>query len=339
MKKLKFHIICIALFFAYNATQAQIHYVNTTTNDKNSSAIGKGTVASGEISFASGINSTAEGICSTALGQFNEALGHYSVTIGSNLKAMSMRSMIIGNGYSDYFKLENNILYSLMIGFDSQYPTLFVSRSSGYDKTGRIGIGNVTSPEAKLHLRADEGEEAAVFIEPHIWENGNSAKLYLGNKANGISAESQDGMTYHTENNHIFEGGDVYIKDIDKGIIMKSPDGKCWRGTLNNDGSLGFVQLDACPGQTVSVKEHPGNEGNTFKVYPNPAGDFITVSLNKTAQQLQTVKLLNQDGITLVTKNLNGNTTRVYIGDLPAGIYLVQVNSGNKKEVKRFVKR
>ena len=40
--------------------------------------------------------------------------------------------------------------------------------------------------------------------------------------------------------------GDVYIKDINKGIIMTSPDGQCWRGTINNSGVLEFA-LVTCP--------------------------------------------------------------------------------------------
>jgi hypothetical protein len=40
--------------------------------------------------------------------------------------------------------------------------------------------------------------------------------------------------------------GDIYIKDINKGIIMTSPDGQCWRGTLNNAGVLTFAAV-ACP--------------------------------------------------------------------------------------------
>ena len=40
--------------------------------------------------------------------------------------------------------------------------------------------------------------------------------------------------------------GDIYIKDIDKGIIMTSPNGQCWRGTINNSGVLQFSAIP-CP--------------------------------------------------------------------------------------------
>jgi len=40
--------------------------------------------------------------------------------------------------------------------------------------------------------------------------------------------------------------GDVYISNIDNGIIMKSPDGGCWKGTLDNSGNLNFISIE-CP--------------------------------------------------------------------------------------------
>ena len=45
--------------------------------------------------------------------------------------------------------------------------------------------------------------------------------------------------------------GDIYLSDIEKGIIMKSPDGNCWRGVLDNTGNLNFTQIN-CP--EVSLK-------------------------------------------------------------------------------------
>ncbi len=41
--------------------------------------------------------------------------------------------------------------------------------------------------------------------------------------------------------------GDVYIEDIDKGVIMKSSNGSCWRITVGDDGSLITTLLLECP--------------------------------------------------------------------------------------------
>lgn len=47
--------------------------------------------------------------------------------------------------------------------------------------------------------------------------------------------------------------GDIYISDIEKGIIMKSPDGQCWRGVLYNSGNLNFMQV-TCPEEIIDSK-------------------------------------------------------------------------------------
>lgn len=40
--------------------------------------------------------------------------------------------------------------------------------------------------------------------------------------------------------------GDIYIEDIHSGVIMKSPNGQCWRMTIDNTGSPVF-DLISCP--------------------------------------------------------------------------------------------
>ena len=40
--------------------------------------------------------------------------------------------------------------------------------------------------------------------------------------------------------------GDVYIQDINRGVIMKSPDGSCWRMTVSNAGTPVMTKV-ACP--------------------------------------------------------------------------------------------
>jgi hypothetical protein len=42
------------------------------------------------------------------------------------------------------------------------------------------------------------------------------------------------------------QDGDIYISSLDKGVIMTSPDGQCWRGTINNSGVLEFSPV-TCP--------------------------------------------------------------------------------------------
>jgi trimeric autotransporter adhesin len=135
-----------------------------TTSGAYSNALGYNNIASGSYSFAAVRNAQAAGIYSVALGYQTQAIGHfssaygfyseatgsYSFAYGKYVKASNTDAYVMGAGFSGN-KLENNIANSLMIGFNSNIPTVFVGPSSGIGTTGNVGIGS-TSPTAKLHV-------------------------------------------------------------------------------------------------------------------------------------------------------------------------------------------
>ncbi|MCK5338582.1 MAG: hypothetical protein KAJ50_07215, partial [Bacteroidales bacterium] len=159
----------IILIFVVNMTfirpvtlQAQCTNCRGTVSspERASSAIGIMTKASGVAAFASGYYAIASGEKTSSIGSNIHADGDHSMVLGSNANSLGERSMIIGHGFGEYpeDRLFNNINNSLMIGFNSIYPTLFIGKSHSKYRTGSIGIGNVTDPEAKLHIRNDQGE-------------------------------------------------------------------------------------------------------------------------------------------------------------------------------------
>jgi len=203
-------LLAIIWLVSTNETQAQCtNCPQSTTNNSNSSAIGINNHASGHASFVSGMNSNASGMLSTTLGSYSDATGDYSMVFGFAGKATATKSMVIGHGYDfnpgDF--LVNPYPYSLMIGFGSTKPTLFVSTSYSRYTTGSIGIGDVTDPQAKLHIRADDGEEAALLIEPGSWMTGSTAKIQIGNESHGIEAHYPLGLMFKTETNYLFNEG------------------------------------------------------------------------------------------------------------------------------------
>jgi hypothetical protein len=75
------------------------------------------------------------------------------------------------------------------------------------------GAGNFSLPEAILVVNDDQNIGIGTF-EP-------KSKLQVSN-------------------------GDIYIENIDNGVIMKSPNGQCWRMTVNNSGQPEFNAI-TCP--------------------------------------------------------------------------------------------
>ncbi|MCO5257990.1 MAG: T9SS type A sorting domain-containing protein [Lentimicrobium sp.] len=73
--------------------------------------------------------------------------------------------------------------------------------------------------------------------------------------------------------------GDIYLEDINRGIIMKSPDGQCWKGVMSNEGNLVFSAVDCPEYVPVNSKITVKNNVETV-VFPNPARDVLNVSLS-----------------------------------------------------------
>lgn len=73
------------------------------------------------------------------------AIGRY-VSTTAPFMAGDYNNIVLGSGISNSQRLVNNVANSLMIGFNSNIPTFFVSASSGAGTTGKVGIGTTYIP-------------------------------------------------------------------------------------------------------------------------------------------------------------------------------------------------
>jgi hypothetical protein len=130
-------------------------YSSHATGRYGATALGRSTTASGDDgATALGRSTTASGnYGATAMGISSVASGGYGATaIGRYVKAgPSNQTMVLGSGASFSDTLINNIENSLMIGFNSDIPTLFVGPSAGTGTTGNVGIG-MDNPNSKLEV-------------------------------------------------------------------------------------------------------------------------------------------------------------------------------------------
>lgn len=169
-----------ALLFSTSEASAQVQWNATVNSGSFASAIGSNTNATGENAFSSGYATTASGAYSSvfnakneASGSFSNAFGLYcyarsttsiaagfyaetgstadnSMALGTRVTANGYRSMVIGSGYqpggAGAAALINGNDNSLMIGFNSNRPSLYVGPSSGVGTTGRVAIGTTNTP-------------------------------------------------------------------------------------------------------------------------------------------------------------------------------------------------
>lgn len=150
-------------------------------------------------SFVFGGNDTVTLAQSLCLGYHNEVTSMGGVAIGRYLNAGgSSGTYVIGEGIDAGNKLTSQEDHCLWVGFNSMRPTLTITRSPNstnlgvFNKTGRVAIGDVT-PQAKLHIRSDNGEDAGIILAPAS-PSANSSFIRFRDNHHHITVNEKGGM-------------------------------------------------------------------------------------------------------------------------------------------------
>lgn len=133
--------------------------------------------------------------------------------------------------------------------------------------------------------------------------------------------------------------GDIYISDIDRGIIMKSPDGQCWRGTLDNNGSLKFSLIN-CPDFSVVVPE-TSEIKEYIMIFPNPAENKVYIGIKEKELKDLRFSIFDLTGGMIISGKIKSTLEIVDITDLQAGTYIIKVNdtAGKLVTTEKIIKK
>ena len=217
-------LLSIFLFFLVTNVTAQnsdcVQCSGSAATGQNASAIGKNTTASGNNSFAGGYNTTASGSNSFAFGYASTAthsttvafgnnataIGMGSFAMGTNVKANAQNALVFGTGTTTSYPLTNSTANSIAFGVNSNKPTMLITQSLNNNYTGKVAIGQVTSPQTKLHIKSDSNEDAGLFLETSN-KNSKKAFIQLFDSDHSIMVESSTDMTVNAgPGNMTFQG-------------------------------------------------------------------------------------------------------------------------------------
>lgn len=110
--------------------------------------------------------------------------------------------------------------------------------------------------------------------------------------------------------------------------------GGVWEHWSANDGVLNEIPGDAIACNTISIDEMDSKD--LVDIYPNPANRFLIIEAYETIRELS---IINSDGrIVKTLGNLNTNTARVDLNELPEGLYIAIIRTNKAEVQRRFVR-
>lgn len=289
-----------------------------------------------ESSVTFGASNYVRGEVSMGFGRSVKVVGDDNIGIGHHIRVNGLTgSMVIGSGIEgilgDDSYLVNDSSNSLMIGFNSVKPTLFVGASpNDYSqgitrKTGRVAIGDAM-PLAKLHIHSDDGEDAGLILEPDD-PTADSTYIRLHDAQHGISVD------HH---------GEMYITSGSSNPLNVTSSNMNLTGNMIDLGGTGRTIILSSEGNpAISSNAYPTSGG----YYRNVIGSSYVMEFANNAMSFRTALYedprgdhINNwvDALTVTTGGaitLNGkvgvnveNTTQDYALAVDGGIITTKVH-------------
>ena len=179
----------LVMLAAVSAT-AQVYSTGGASEEGYKSTIGNQNTAGGNYSLAAGSGCQSVGQSSIAMGFASKAGGLCSLALGMSVESQSDYSITIGRGQGLAEPLLNTT-GGIMMGMGSSLPTFYISPQFSTNRTGKVGIGNVTDPQAKLHIRGDALEDADILL---VSSAPFKSAIRFRNDDNSISLEPNNVM-------------------------------------------------------------------------------------------------------------------------------------------------
>lgn len=134
-------------------------------------------------------------------------------------------------------------------------------------------------------------------------------------------------------------GGDIFIEEINTGIIMTSPNGNYWKITIDDDGNLISAQIDSPCDNTTSVDnlDVPQIE---VSVFPNPVSRYLNINIEKTSHKNLNATVSNIFGEEVLSTSIRSGANEIDIANLAIGTYLITLLDGSNTTLKtiKFIK-
>ncbi len=289
-------------------------------------AVGHKCVSSGVTNIAMGYEAKATGRqrC-IAMGNFAQALTDGSVAIGSFVQAAATSAFVIGTGKNGEFLVNRNFR-SLMVGFNSPFPTFFVGETPNGRQSGSVSVGtDVIESGIKFQVQSDAGLDARVLIKPKNFESGDYAELQFGDQYHYIRSENGRGMTIYDKTQVKFMGGNVGIGTtpiehhklhVDGNIMVSGATSSILFAADDKAEEWGRWGIEYHDGGLNFWTPYPSNEkyGN-YKVFLDDSAGYMALGHNRPTERLDVMGNMKITGMnnSLLIEGLKNTQTNMVL--------------------------
>ncbi|WP_223035000.1 DUF4252 domain-containing protein [Hanstruepera marina] len=211
----------------------------------------------------------------------------------------------------DYLEMINSItslkvLVTGKVSISTDISTWVDSKSKDLDELMEVrDDGTLVKFYVKEGKDADHVEEVLIFV------NG------ISNHINDSNTKAK-GKQRHIETVLVSFTGNIDLTKINFDLIGDQVQLKESSASILTEDSMVFKDL---------------------KVYPNPSQDIVTIDLPSEMANGANVTVVDSQGKQLQTQAVNANKNTINVSDWQAGVYLIQIEYGDSRIVKRFVKK
>ena len=92
---------------------------------------------------------------------------------------------------------------------------------------------------------------------------------------------------------------------------------------------------------TVTSVASINDVSNSIQLYPNPATDFINISLPKAFASVGSIKIYSITGSLIESKLFSDQSSQIQynLNGFKSGVYFMEIVTGARKDVQKFIKQ
>jgi hypothetical protein len=307
-----------ALIFAANANTINDLIVNVG-GFGSTVQIGSNLTINGGLQFVQGSLDIGDFTLTIATVDSITGAGTSSYIITGDSGALAM-SLTAGQGFATY-----------PIGTASHYNPALIQLDSG-SASGMVMVGTANGVDAA----GTSGTDLSL-TQPMV----DATWFISSNISSNLNLNMQLAWPASTETNH-FNIDSCYVSHYtsnrwDTSAFTSAASYYNSYYILERDSITSLSPFAVFGTGNASAGIEPVVQDLQFDVYPNPAGDNLTINTNATGGKIN-MEIINVDGQVVASYVLTGPTSNIELNNIESGNYLVKIYNNQGVAVKQFVK-